>query len=88
MIHAYHDLYGTYEEDGPYIAYNEYDGVLWTEEEYRTVGINYSINGQDVYTRTSQRGLMTENGLRLENQKPTRPIYKTTGRVSEGGRYK
>lgn len=55
-LHAYRDLYGWYEQGGPYVAYNEYDGTLWTEEEYQTVGINYTVNGQPGYSRTSQKG--------------------------------
>jgi len=82
VVHAYRGMNGLRKPDGTMgtnIMVNG-DNKYWKQEEYDTVGINYSYeeNGVTKYAYPLG-GYFTENSLRKENGLPIRINYIHTG---------
>ena len=48
---------------------------MWPEEEMQTMGINYCVNAEKVRNYKTYNGIISENGLRIENGLNLRVSY-------------
>ena len=76
LIHAWRDINGFFVNSWEEVGLIQYDAPrLWREEELQTMGINYTVGGVSSYNYNSYNGIISENGLRLENGLNTRVSY-------------
>ena len=76
LIHAWRDINGLFVYSWDEVGLIPYDAPqLWREEELQTMGINYTVDGVAVRNYSTYNGIISENGLRLENGLNTRVSY-------------
>ena len=77
LIHAWRDVKGIFVDSWSNVGLIPQDSPqLWREEELQTMGINYTdAAGNPIVTYGSYAGIISENGLRLENGLNTRISY-------------
>ncbi len=76
LLHAWRDVEGLFINSREEVGLIPHDAPkLWREEELQTMGINYTVNGVAVRDYETYEGIMSENGLRLENELNTRVSY-------------
>lgn len=76
LIHAWRDINGLFVNSWDEVGFIPYDNPrIWREEELQTMGINYTVGDVAVRNYATYNGIISENGLRLENGLNTRVSY-------------
>ena len=76
LVHSWRDINGLFVNSWDEVGLIPYDDPrLWREEELQTMGINYTVNGIAARNYSTYNGIISENGLRLENELNTRVSY-------------
>ena len=77
LIHSWREIKGVNIPDKSIVGLIPKDAPqLWPQEELQTMGINYTdVNGNAIRDYSSYMGIISENGLRLENGLNVRISY-------------
>ena len=76
LVHTWRDFKGIFNYSKDKVAVIPFDlPKMWPEEEMQTMGINYCVNAEKVRNYKTYNGIISENGLRIENGLNLRVSY-------------
>lgn len=76
LVHTWRDFKGIFNNSKAEVAVIPFDlPQMWPEEEMQTMGINYCVNAEKVRNYKTYNGIISENGLRIENGLNLRVSY-------------